>query len=294
MSSEAPSRSAPPRRPTIREIAKLAGVSTATVSRVASGRGYVAAHTRRAVEAVIREHGYTPNRHARAISRGRTGLVGLTLPMIHPAYFAVIVAGVAEALYEHDMRIVVCPTQHEHDREASLLERLMRGTTDCGMLILPEESSTELRDLMDHGYRFVVVDPRKPIDERVPTVSAAHSAGADSAVRHLLAQGHRRIAAITGPNGWVATEERKRGYAAALAAAGVLPESELVVESNFDVDGGGRRPRRCLHSSSHRAQSLRSTTSSRSARCRRRVGVACACPRMSRSSASTTRPRRNW
>jgi LacI family transcriptional regulator, galactose operon repressor len=236
--TEAPTRSGPPRGPTIREIAELAGVSIATVSRVASGRGYVSERTRRAVEAVIHEHGYTPNRHARAISRGRTGLVGLTVPMIHHSYFAVIVAGLAEALYEHDMRIVVCPTLHEHDREVSLLERLMRGTTDCGVLILPEESSAELRDLMDHGYRFVVIDPRKPIDERVPTVSAAHSAGADSAVRHLLAHGHRRIAAITGPGGWMATDERKRGYAAALAAAGLLPESELVVESNFDVDGG--------------------------------------------------------
>jgi LacI family transcriptional regulator len=167
-------------------------------------------------------------------------LVGLTVPMIHPSYFSVIVAGVAEALYERDMRIVLCPTLHEHDREVSLLERLMHGTTDCGLLILPEESSAELSDLMDHGYRFVVVDPRKPIDERVPTVSAAHATGADTAVRHLIGLGHRRIAAITGPNGWMATEERRRGYAAALAAAGIPPENELVVESNFDVDGGRR------------------------------------------------------
>ena len=149
-----------------------------------------------------------------------------------------IVSGVAEALYEHDMRIVVCPTLHLHDREVSLLERLMQGTTDCGLLILPEESSRELRTLMDHGYRFVVVDPRKPIDERVPTVSAAHSAGADQATRHLLALGHRRIAVITGPRGWMATEERKRGYHAALAAAGVLPDPELEIESDFAVDGG--------------------------------------------------------
>ena len=227
-------------RTTIRQIAELAGVSIATVSRVVNGSGYVSEKTRRSVESVIREHGYTANRSARGLSGGRTGLVGVTLPRIHPAYFSLIVAGVAEALYEHDMRIVLCPTLHEHDREVSLLERLMHGTTDCGLLVLPEESSSELRTLMNHGYRFVVVDPRKRIDERVPTVSAAHSSGADQATRHLLDLGHRRIAAITGPRGWMATEERQRGYHAALAAAGVLPDPQLVVASNFDIEGGRR------------------------------------------------------
>jgi LacI family transcriptional regulator len=226
------------RQPTIREIAQLAGVSIATVSRVVNRSGYVSEKTRSAVESVIREHGYTANRTARGLSGGRTGLVGVTVPRIHPAYFSLIVAGVAEALYEHDMRIVLCPTLHEHAREVSLLERLMHGTTDCGLLVLPEESSSELRTLMNHGYRFVVVDPRKRIDERVPTVSAAHSSGADQATRHLLDLGHRRIGAITGPRGTMATEERQRGYHAALAAAGVLPDPELVIESNFDIDGG--------------------------------------------------------
>ncbi|HZL55084.1 MAG TPA: LacI family DNA-binding transcriptional regulator [Solirubrobacteraceae bacterium] len=238
MSRDPRSRDGRGQRPTIREIADYAGVSIATVSRVVNDSGYVSDSTRRAVETVVRAHGYTANRNARALGGGRTGLVGLTVPRIHPSYFSVIVAGVAEALYEHDMRIVVCPTQHEHDREVSLLERLMRGTTDGGLLVLPEESSGELGSLMDHGYQFVVVDPRMRIDGRVPTVSAAHSSGAGQAVRHLLALGHRRIAAITGPRGWMATEERKRGYVAALAATGVLPDPQLVIESNFAVDGG--------------------------------------------------------
>jgi LacI family transcriptional regulator len=228
----------PAGRPTIREIAALAGVSTATVSRVVNASGYVSDETRREVERVVREHGYSANRSARGLSAGRTGLVGVTVPLIHPAYFSVIIAGVTEALYEQDMRIVLCPTLHEHAREVSLLDRLMHGTTDCALLVLPEESSGELRTLMEHGFRFVVVDPRKRIDERVPTVSAAHSAGANQATAHLLELGHRRIAAITGPTGWMATDERLRGHRAALAAAGVLSDPSLVLESNFEVDGG--------------------------------------------------------
>ena len=119
------------------------------------------------------------------------------------------------------MRLVLSPTQHEHDREVTLLERLMHGTTDGALIVLPEESSDELERLLDQGYRFVVVDPLPPLDERIPAVSAAHTAGADQAMQHLLALGHRRIGAITGPRGWVATEDRRRGYHAALAAAGI-------------------------------------------------------------------------
>src|SRR5579871_4677482 len=225
-------------RHTIRDIAAFAGVSTATVSRVINRSGYVAPETRRNVEQVVREHGYSVNRSARALPGGRTGLVGVTVPLIHPAYFSVIIAGVTEALYEQDMRIVLCPTLHEHAREVSLLERLVHGTTDGALLVLPEESSGELRTLMEHGFRFVVLDPRAPIDEHVPTVSAAHSAGASQATTHLLELGHRRIAAITGPSGWIATDERLRGHRAALAGAGVLASPALVVESNFEVGGG--------------------------------------------------------
>jgi LacI family transcriptional regulator len=225
-------------RLTIRDIAELAGVSTATVSRVVNGRSDVSRETRDTVLRVVHEHGYRTNRGVRAMPAGRTGLVGVTLPVVHHSYFSVILSGAAEALYEHDMRIVLCPTHHEHDREVSLLERLMHGMTDGALLILPEESREELAALHEHGYRFVIIDPLKLADERVPTVSAAHSSGASEATEHLLSLGHRRIAAITGPRGWIATEERLRGYHASLAAAGVMPDPELVIESDFHATGG--------------------------------------------------------
>jgi LacI family transcriptional regulator len=225
-------------RMTIKEIADLAGVSIATVSRVVNGHSDVSSETREAVQRVIREHGYTTNRSARALSGGRTGLVGVTVPRVQPSYFSAILDGAAEALEEQDCRIVLCPTKHEHQREVSLLERLMHGTTDGALLVLPEETNEELRVLLHHGYRFVVVDPRKPVDERIPAVSAANSAGATQATRHLLGLGHRRIAAITGPGGWMASEERRRGYHAALVDAGVMPDPALEVESDFLLSGG--------------------------------------------------------
>src|SRR5256886_15794893 len=117
-------------RTTIREIAELAGVSIATVSRVLNGRGDVAEETRELVSGIIRDHGYTANRNARGLSAGRTGLVGVLVPLVYPAYFSAILAGAAEALRAQDLRLVLSPTGHEHDREGTLLERLMQGLTD--------------------------------------------------------------------------------------------------------------------------------------------------------------------
>ena len=224
-------------RLTIRQIADLAGVSIATVSRVLNGRGDVSDETRELVSHVIRENGYTANRSARGLSAGSTGLVGVLVPLVYPAYFSAILAGAAEALSERNLQIVLSPTGHEHDREVSVLDRL-RSLTDGALIILPEESSEELARLLDRGYRFVVLDPLMPLDERIPSVSAAHASGADQAMRHLLELGHRRIAQITGPRGWVATEDRRRGYRAALAAAGILPDPALEVGAEPEIVPG--------------------------------------------------------
>lgn len=225
-------------RTTIRDIAQLAGVSVATVSRVLNDRPDVSPGTRDAVQRHLREHNFSGNRSARALSAGRTGLVGVTMPLIRADYFAAILAGVLEAVYEQELRLVLCTTLHEHDREVSLLEQLTDGSTDGAIVILPEESSEELAALQGGGYPFVVADPRIPLDEGIPAVSAAHRAGAKAATDHLLALGHRRVGFITGPRGWAATEERIEGYHAALAAAGVLPSDELVAVGDFEAPSG--------------------------------------------------------
>lgn len=224
-----------PARVTIRQVAELAGVSIATVSRVINGHSDVSSETREAVQRVIAERGYQAGVRPRA---GRTGRIGIMVPLVHPGYFAEILAGAAEALYEHDMRVVLCPTRHSHAREMSLLDRLADGEADGAVVVLPEESSEEFGMLAAHGFPFVIVDPRTEVSEGIPVVCAAHSAGATQATRHLLALGHRRIGVISGPEGWVATEERLRGHHAALAGSGVLPDPSLVRRSNFRIDGG--------------------------------------------------------
>jgi LacI family transcriptional regulator len=172
--------------------------------------------------------------------------VGVTMPYSGPAYFANILAGAVEALSEHDMRALVCPTGHQHKDEISLIEELVRGQTDGAVLVLPEESPEELGALKRQGFHFVVVDPLHELDEDIPVVSTANAAGAYQATTHLLGLGHRRIGVITGPSAGVASRRRLMGHHAALVATGTMPDPALEVEGDFLVSGGAAGAQRLL------------------------------------------------
>jgi len=227
-------------RATMKDIAEQVGVSVATVSRVLNGRPDVSRKTRELVLQAVREWGPVPGaaRASRTFGGARTGLVGVTVPVVHHEYYALIVGGITEALYEQELRLVLCPTRYEHIRERTLVEALVHDASDGGVLITPTESPDELRALLNQGYPFVVVDPREELPEGIPTVSAANVSGAKDAVDHLIALGHRHIGAITGPRELASMEDRFAGYCAALAAAGVLPDPALVHRGNLDVPSG--------------------------------------------------------
>ena len=185
-------------RTTIRDIADLAGVSIATVSRVLNDRPDVAPDTRETVLQVVREHGFNRNRGARALGRGRTGFIGLTLPLIADAYFGPILSGASEALYEEDMRIILGPTLHEHDREVSMLEHLVRGV---------DRRRDPDAAVGVGGGAARAAGAELPVRRRRPDGAAARwdpvrlgdaRSGAKQATEHLLELGHRRIAALAG------------------------------------------------------------------------------------------------
>jgi LacI family transcriptional regulator len=257
-SAGATDRPAARARATIGEVAELAGVSVSTVSRVLNGRSDVSAETRLAVEQVARSRGYATRRApagrpARA-SRERSdlvgerlsGLIGVTTTTSGTAYFSTILAGITEALAEREMWALVCPTRQEHDREVSVLKRLMRSEMSGALLLLPEESPDELRRLRADGLVFVVVDPLHDVGPDIPVVSADNSGGAYQATAHLLRLGHRRIGVITGRGDGTATGARLQGHYAALAEAGVKPDPMLEVEADFLVQGGAAGAERLL------------------------------------------------
>ncbi len=225
-------------RPTVRDIAARSGVSRATVSRVLNGRPDVAAATREAVLRHIRDDAYSTNRMAKGLSSGRTGLIGVTVPYINAEYFMEILTGVAQALYVHDARLVVCPTEHEHDLEVSLLDRVMHGTTDGAILILPSESNQELQALRSRRFPFVIIDPSQAPSDDIVAVSSNHWSGARTMTEHLLSLGHRRIAAIRGLSWMTASNDRLAGFHSALISAGLPPNPELIAEGDWNVGGG--------------------------------------------------------
>lgn len=225
-------------RVTIQQVAEMAGVSVATVSRVLNSHPDVSTATRSAVLKHARELGYGIGRGAvapvaRPRVRRRTRLVGLSVPEIRSEYVAEIVTGAMEALHDRDARLVICP---EGSELASLGEQLMTGITDGALLISPSEGKEDLAALQVGGYPVVVIEPTISLDATVPTVAATNWAGARTATEHLIGLGHTHIGIITGPENWQSTQDQVAGYQAALLGAGLPIVPHLRCASDLSRD----------------------------------------------------------
>jgi LacI family transcriptional regulator len=155
------------------------------------------------------------------MSGPRTGVIDVLVPVIYDVYFSGILSGLADGAYDNGMRLL-----------------LSRSLADGSVLVLPEASSGELELVLRDDHPVVVIDPLLPLDAEIPCVTTANDSGAQEAVQHLLDLGHRRIGAITGPPGWVATDGRLAGYRRALESASLAFEPELVVAADFQYEPG--------------------------------------------------------
>jgi LacI family transcriptional regulator len=224
-------------RPTIQDVAELAGVSIATVSRVLNSHPDVSPATRAQVLKHVSRLGYVSNRMAEPRVGQPVRLIGLAVPDLRDESVNEIVASATEALLEQGARLVICPPERRNGG-TSLRERLLPGTTDGGLLILPTERSEHLLALRESGYPFVVIEPAMPVDEGIPAVAATNWAGAKMAAEHLIGLGHTHIGIITGPSEWRISEERLAGYHAALLTAGIPLASRLVQPADATIAGG--------------------------------------------------------
>lgn len=229
----------------LEEIARLAGVSRSTVSRVVNGDRRVSVTARERVEEVIRVHNYHPNAAARSLASKRTRLIGLLIPqavgsLFRDPFFPVLIQGIAEACNETDY-ILTMLMEDTNSGLAShrVYERVIRGRHLDGVMI----ASSVVEDpivsrLQESGFPFVLIGRHPRL--QVSSVDVDNRAGAKSGVGHLLEHGRRRIAMIAGPRNMIATIDRYAGYVNALGEVGLLPESELIVYSDFTRRGGYR------------------------------------------------------
>jgi LacI family transcriptional regulator len=120
-------------------------------------------------------------------------VLAVLAPVAFDVYFGLLLACVTDAAYEHGLLLSIASTQHEHARELELLEQLSTST-DGAILILPEASAAELERAVPDAYPLAVVDPRLPLNDRIPSVTSTNRRGAYTAIEHLLGLGHERIA----------------------------------------------------------------------------------------------------
>jgi len=229
---------------TIKDVARASGVSPMTVSRVINGSDRVSPETRQRVEQAIADLGYIPSRLARGLIRQKTGTFALIVPDVANPFFTLIVRGAEDVARRGGYRIILCDTRADLTIERGVIEEMLAHRVD-GIAIAPvsDRSKPHLQRLASYGVQFVLID-RTVAGIESDVVLGDNVGGARRLVEHLISLGHRRIGFITEADDVSTARDRRQGYEAALAAAGIDVDPSLVVRSTADPAGGleGMRP----------------------------------------------------
>ncbi|MGW4644393.1 LacI family DNA-binding transcriptional regulator [Sphaerisporangium sp. NPDC004334] len=227
---------------TIAELAQLAGVSTATVSKVVNGRSAVAPETRALIEGLIREHGY--RRQRRRINPAAQ--VELLFHELAGDYPTQIIKGVGRVARQHRLAVTVSELRSGHGSGGDWVEDVL-GRRPTGVIAV-FSSLTDLQHdrLATRGIPLVLLDPLGDPAQPVPSVGAGNWTGGLAATHHLLELGHRRIAVISGPAHALSSRARLDGYRAALDTAGVPADPDLICQGDFQIQDGVTNTHRLL------------------------------------------------
>ena len=220
---------------TIYDVAKLAGVSPATVSRVFND-GSVSAEKAHAVREAAEQLKFTPNRTARTLRRQASELIALVIPDIENPYFTELARGVEDIASSAGFSVVLCNTDSETDKESIYLQ-IAISEHMAGVILAPASADPKLDDILAAGRPVVAVDRTTRYD--VEAVIIANRSAGEAATESLIHAGFQRIACITGPEQIETARERALGWRAAIARH--FPETdldELLRYSTFRVDGG--------------------------------------------------------
>lgn len=229
---------------TIRDVARAAGVSVATVSRVLNNHARVRTETRTRVNAAASELDYTPNEVARSLITNRTQALGVLLPDLYGEFFSEVLRGIDLRARRDGFHLLVSSSHANGDDLVEAL-RSMRGRIDGLIVMAPDVDTRALVRAAGDGLPLVLLDPGL----RVPaadTISIDNTAGAEKAVRHLAGLGHRRIGTITGPEGNADARQRLDGYRRALESCGLERDPALEIEGDFTEPSGYAAAQRML------------------------------------------------
>ena len=223
---------------TIQDVARAAGVSVATVSRVLNNSGSVAKGTRDAVLEAIRRLNYRPNLLGRNLRRTETRLVLVLLPTIANPFYSRIVKGMEDVAIKNGYNIMLCNTDSNAERERVYLELLKNKLADGVIFMAPELGGEELSAL---GRDFPVVQCCEyKEDARVHHVKIDNFEAAEKAANHLISLGHKRIGMISSDNKFLSTRQREQGFRAALEAAGIEYDGQLAANGDYSFKSGRR------------------------------------------------------
>lgn len=228
------------RRPTIRDVAKTAGVSYGTVSRYLNGGKYVGEASAQAIAAAIDRTGFRRNRHARSLATGQAMTVAFLLTEPQDRLFGdpnypILLREVTSALAQRGLTLILMTVSSDEQRAG--VADFLAGHVDGVILAAAHLGDPIVGQLVDAGVPAVACG-RLGSESRIHTVSADDRAGARTATAHLLSTGRRRIAAITGPLDQAGSWERLQGYYDALDARGIRRDPSLVAEGDWSHPSG--------------------------------------------------------
>jgi DNA-binding LacI/PurR family transcriptional regulator len=224
--------------PTVKEVARLAGVSTATVSRVMSGTGGVRKELVRRVQNAAQKLGYRPNPAGRNLRSRSTRAIGMVFPDIENPFYASVISGAEEVLQSAGYSLLLANYGEDPARESVQLTTL-RAEHVAGILFAAScKPSADYKSVLSAGISLVAVS-RIPDGLNVDLATVSNQEGARQAIEHLIRLGHRRIGLIDGPVSLSTTRERHAGYAQAFRDAGLPAPRDLIIYADFYHQAAG-------------------------------------------------------
>jgi LacI family transcriptional regulator len=221
----------------LKDVADHAGVSTATISRVLNGTGFVSDALRERVLAAVEDLNYTPNGVARSMAQSRTLTLALVVPDITNPFFTAVARGAEDAAQESGYSLIFCNTDQSPEKEQLYLRVLREKRVDGVLLAVSGREVHHIQRLVAAGMKIVLIDRDVP-ELNLPSVCVDNQGAVETATRYLIDRGHSRIGFMTGNLEVASAQERLDGYLAALAHAGIARDPALIVSGNFTQHGG--------------------------------------------------------